>query len=164
MRLRRIIAALLCLIALAAAGLIIYLRMGYHRNDPPDPGTPEPDPHKGTFSCEYGSMTFSGDGKSIEITVSADLAGLTGLPEGDSKGTYTFLSGDLPPHGSVDVRYDVAHELEINAGGTAVVLQLGIASADGKNYSIGWYTVKEDSIPVVLQVNGKYITADFKKQ
>ena len=150
--------------AIIAAGLIIMLRNGVHRNDPPDPGTPAPDPHKGTFSCEYGTMTFNGDGKSISISVTPELAELTGLPEGDSSGTYAFLSGNLPPHGSVDVRYDVAHELEINAGNVSVVLNIGIASQDGKTYTVVYYTVTDSSIPIVLEKNGKNITADFKKQ
>lgn len=161
---RRIFAAVFCLMAIIAAGLIIMLRNSVHRNDPPDPGTPAPDPHKGTFSCEYGTMTFNGDGKSISISVTPELAELTGLPEGDSSGTYVFLSGDLPPHGSVDVRYDVAHELEINAGNVSVVLNIGIASQDGKTYTVGYYTVTDSSIPIVLEKNGKNVTADFKKQ
>ena len=68
------------------------------------------------------------------------------------------------PHGSVDVRYDVAHELEINAGNVSVVLNIGIASQDGKTYTVGYYTVTDSSIPIVLEKNGKNITADFKKQ
>lgn len=161
---RRIFAAVLFLIVIIAAGLIIMLRNSWHSNGPPDPGTPVPDPHKGTFSCGYGSMTFNGDGKSISISVTPELAELTGLPEGESSGTYVFLSGDLPPHGSVDVRYDVAHELEINVGNVSVVLNIGVASQDGKTYTVGYYTVTDSSIPIVLKENGKNVTADFKKQ
>ena len=164
MRRRRIIAAVLCLMILAAAGAVIVIRNSLHRNEPPDPGTPEPDPHDGVFACDHGTMTFNGDGKSIELSLSADFARVTGLPEGVSSGTYAFLSGDLPPHGSVETRYDVAHELKITAGGTTVVLQIGVASADGKNYTVGWFTVTESSIPVVVEVEGKYVTEDFKKQ
>ena len=164
MKRKWIIAAVLCLLVLAAAGTVIVIRNQMHRNDPPDPGTPVPDPHNGVFACEHGTMTFNGDGKSIELSLSADFARVTGLPEGVSSGTYAFLSGDLPPHGSVETRYDVAHELKITAGGSAVVLQIGMASADGKNYTVGWNTVTEESIPIVLNVDGRNVTADFKKQ
>ena len=161
---RRIIIIVLCLLALIAAGLIIVMTNSKHSNGPPDPGTPVPDPHKGTFSCSYGTMIFNGDGKSVEINVSPELAQLTGLPEGNSNGTYDFLSGDLPPHGSVECRYDVAHELRITVGSNSVVLNIGVASADGKTYTVGWYTVTDSSIPIVLEENGKNVTADFKKQ
>jgi hypothetical protein len=162
---RKVIAAIIfCLLVLIGAAAFIVIRNSVHRNDPPDPGTPVPDPHDGVFECVHGTMTFNGDGKSIELSLSADLAEVTGLPEGVSSGTYRFLSGDLPPHGSVETRYDVAHELEITAGGKTVVLQIGVASADGKTYTVGWNTVTEKSIPIVVEVDGKHVTEDFIKQ
>ena len=34
---------------------------------PPDPGTPEPPYHDGSFISEYGTMTFNGDGETVYI-------------------------------------------------------------------------------------------------
>ena len=48
-----------------------------------------------------------------------------------------FLSGDLPPHGSIPVRYDIAHEMEITGGGQTAVITAGLASEDGKKKKIG---------------------------
>ena len=80
-----------------------------HENKPYDPGTPEPDPHDGLFASEHGSLRFNGDGKTVVIDFDEYLAGLTGLPAGEAEGSCVFLSGDLPPHGSVEVRYDTAY-------------------------------------------------------
>ena len=163
MRARRILLALICIVTAAAVSVLIIQKLSGRGNMPPDPGTPVPDPHKGTFSSEAGSFTFSGDGKSIDISVSDRLAGLTGLPSGDHSGTYQFLSGDIPPNGSVPVRYDVAHELEITVEGKSVVLEIGVASADGKSSSVGWNTVTETEIPLLCEEDGKYVTLTFSK-
>ena len=32
------------------------------KDTPPDSSLPEPDPHNGVFTSEYGTMTFNGDG------------------------------------------------------------------------------------------------------
>ena len=70
-------------------------------NIPYEPDTPAPAPHEGAFTSEHGSLRFNGDGESITIQFDGELAALTGLPEGEHTGTYVFLSGDLPPHGSI---------------------------------------------------------------
>ncbi len=133
-------------------------------NIPYEPDTPAPDPHIGIFDSEYGTMMFNGDGESIVIDFNKELADMTGLPAGETEGKYVFLSGDLPPHGSVDVRYDVAHELEITINGKAVVLELGIASEDGKSAQSGVDTVTENRIPVLLNKDGKMMTVSFEKK
>ncbi|MBQ1340926.1 MAG: hypothetical protein IIY33_00445 [Erysipelotrichaceae bacterium] len=133
-------------------------------NIPYEPNTPAPDPHIGIFDSDYGTMMFNGDGESIVIDFSKELAEMTGLPEGETEGKYVFLSGDLPPHGSVDVRYDVAHELEITVNDKKIVLELGIASRDGKSAQSGVDTVTENRIPVLLHKDGKMMTVIFEKK
>ena len=58
---------------------------------PPDSSLPEPDPHDGVFTSEYGSMTFNGDGESVTFDFSPELAEATGLPGGEQSGSYVFL-------------------------------------------------------------------------
>ena len=53
---------------------------------PPDSSLPEPDPHDGVFTSEYGTMTFNGDGESITFDFTPELAEATGLPGGDRAG------------------------------------------------------------------------------
>lgn len=134
-----------------------------HENKPYEPDTPAPDPHTGVFSCEYGSMEFNGDGKTVICDFNKEFAELTGLPQGKTEGNYVFLSGNLPPHGSVDVRYDVAHELKLTLNGTSIVVELGIASSDGKTATVGVGMVTEKRIPVLLRIDGKNVTAMFEK-
>ena len=161
MRTRRILLLFFAITAICA--LVIIRSLTRRENLPPDPGTPAPDPHSGSFVCDIGTLTFSGDGESIEISVSEELAALSGLPQGEHKGTYDFLSGGLPPFGSVPVRYDVAHELKITIDGSSVILNIGTSSADGSTYTVAWNTVTDDCIPVVCKKDGKYINIIFKK-
>ena len=132
-------------------------------NKPYEPDTPAPEAHKGTFVSDNGSLTFEGDGKKITIEFDEELAGLTGLPAGKNEGTYAFLSGELPPNGSVEVRYDVAHELRIVVGDKSVVLNVGI-TGDGSTYQTGTNVVTADKIPLVIKVDGKYKNFVFEKK
>ena len=109
-------------------------------------------------------MVFNGDGESVTIAFDSKLAELTGLPEGETEATYVFLSGDLPPHGSIDVRYDIAHELQINAGDTSVVIDLGDAAEDGSTATVGVGTVTEERIPLLFRIDGKSVTVAFEKE
>ena len=59
--------------------------------NPPDDGTPWPENHNGIFVSEYGSMTFNGDGETVIIDFSDELAQKTGLPAGEQSGNYVFL-------------------------------------------------------------------------
>ena len=133
-------------------------------NIPYEPNTPAPDPHTGVFKSEYGSMTFNGDGETVVCDFSSEFAKLSGLPRGLSEGKYVFLSGDLPPNGSVAVRYDVAHELEITVNDISVVLDLGIAARDGSSAQSGVDTVSENRIPVLFRIDGKMMTVSFEKE
>ena len=75
---------------------------------PPDPGTPEPPPHKGSFICEYGEMTFIGDGKTVYIDFSSEYLEILDNPPNDVMYEYTFTWYSF---GSC--RYDVATEFKI---------------------------------------------------
>lgn len=133
-------------------------------NRPYEPDTPAPDPHEGLFRSDHGSLRFSGDGKTVTLDFDEYLAGLTGLPAGETEASYVFLSGNLPPHGSVDVRYDVAHELKLTVGDKSVVLQIGEASPDGKGYTAGVGSVTSERIPIVIVGNSERIFVSFEKQ
>lgn len=157
-----VIPALALIIALASLTAGCGLFRDGRENIPYEPDTPAPAPHEGVFISEHGSMRFFGDGKRIEIDFDSELARLTGLPEGKCEGTYDFLSGNLPPHGSMPVRYDTAHEMKIEAGGASAVIKLGIAAADGKTSSSGVGTVTPERIPMVFSEDGVF-TVMFEK-
>lgn len=123
---------------------------GGGENFPYEPDTPAPAPHDGVFVSEHGSMRFDGDGKHITVDFDEELAEWCALPAGEQEGTYVFLSGNLPPHGSMPVRYDVAHELEITVGEQTVVIQLGIAAEDGRTASSGMGIVTPERIPLLF--------------
>lgn len=96
------------LIALAISLLLLLCACG-GRDQPPDPGTPEPPAHDGVFTSEYGTMTFHGDGESITFDFTPELQEATGLPGGEQNGTYVFLF----QHGQW--RYDKAERFRISA-------------------------------------------------
>lgn len=77
------------------------------KDTPPDSSLPEPDPHNGVFSSEYGTMTFNGDGASITFDFTPELQEAAGLPGGEQSGTYVFLF----QHGQW--RYDKAEYFRI---------------------------------------------------
>ena len=135
-----------------------------HENKPYDPGTPEPAAHDGLFTSEHGSLRFNGDGKTVTIDFDEYLARLTGLPAGETEGSYVFLSGDLPPHGSVEVRYDTAYELKLSAGETSVVVELGEPSQDGKSWHSFLGMVTPVKIPLVVRDDAESISVVFEKQ
>ncbi len=159
--------ALVLILAALVCGVLAYLNYRertFLDNYPYEPYTPAPDPHDGTFVSEHGTMVFNGDGESVTIAFDSKLSELTGLPQGETEATYVFLSGDLPPHGSIDVRYDIAHELQINAGDTSVVIDLGDAAEDGSTATVGVGTVTEERIPLLFRIDGKSVTVAFEKE
>ncbi|MCR4893008.1 MAG: hypothetical protein K5989_12610 [Lachnospiraceae bacterium] len=133
-------------------------------NAPYEPDTPAPEAHDGTFTSEHGTMTFNGDGESIEVDFDEELAGLIGIPSGKQKGTYAFLSGDLPPNGSIPIRYDVAHEMEIIIGNSSAVLDMGIASEDGSTGQTGVDVVTPERIPMLFKAEKGFFHIMFTKQ
>ena len=167
MKKKTIIICVLVLLALIA-GVVFYLNRASGPgnqldNYPYEPDTPAPDPHEGVFVSKHGKMTFNGDGKTVVYDFDEELSKLCGLPSGEHEGTYVFLSGDLPPHGSIDVRYDIAHEWEIRVNDVSSVIQLGLASADGKTASVGLNVVTENRIPLLFK-GDKFETITFEKE
>ncbi len=59
---------------------------------PPDDSSPSPEAHSGTFvNKDYGSLTFNGDGKSLDLNLTDSMSEITGIPAGEQNGTYVFL-------------------------------------------------------------------------
>ena len=137
-------------------------------NYPYEPDTPAPDPHSGVFISDYGMLAFNGDGESITVTAGPELAELFEIPEGEYEGKYVFLSGDLPPNGSVPVRYDTAHELEldlnINGQTYSKVFDCGIAADDGSTATVGVGIVTEEMIPLLFAEEGLFFDIKFIKE
>ena len=99
--------------AAVATLLFILLCACGGRDQPPDPGTPEPSAHNGVFASEYGTMTFNGDGESVVFDFTPKLAEATGLPDGEQNGSYVFLF----QHGKW--RYDKAERFRVSASDTS---------------------------------------------
>ena len=108
-------------------------------------------------------LRFFGDGSRIAYDFDEQLAEWTGLPAGEQEGTYVFLSGNLPPHGSLPVRYDTAHELEITVGETSVVIEVGLAADDGRTATVGVGVVTPDRIPLLFSEED-FFTVEFLKE
>ena len=124
-------------------------------NYPYEPDSPAPAPHKGYFASEHGTMSFNGDGESVTIDFDKPLAAAVGLPAGEQKATYAFKSGDLPPHGKIPIRYDVAMYLSITAGSQYADIAVGIVSEDGIK-STGTNCTTEDRITFIdVELDGK---------
>ena len=139
-------------------------RNGNPGNYPYEPDIPAPDPHDGVFVSEHGTMTFNGDDETVAIDFDAELAAITGLPEGEHKCTYVFLSGNLPPNGSFPIRYDAAHEMEITVDGVSAVISMGIAAEDGSNGQVGIDVVTPERIPMLFRTDGTYFNVVFLKE
>lgn len=133
-------------------------------NYPYEPDAPAPAAHEGFFVWEHGTMHFSGDGESISIHFDTDLAALTGLPEGEHAGRYAFLSGDLPPHGSFPVRYDIVHEMEISVDGQSAAVVMGIAAEDERSGQVGVNVVTPERVPMLFQKDGIFFDIVFQKE
>ena len=140
------------------------LGTGTTANMPYEPDTPAPPEHNGTFVSEHGTMTFNGDGQSVKVDFDDYLTELIGLSESSFDGEYAFLSGYLPPAGSVEVRYDVAHELELRNGEERFVVQVGMASEDGSTATVGTGMVTQERIPLLFEIDDKNVTVVFEKK
>lgn len=167
---KRIIWIIAAVVLLTVAGIAVFWPKapGDNGNQPYEPDTPAPAPHEGTFRSEEGALIFNGDGGTFTIQVGPALSDLLEISEGEYTGTYEFLSGDLPPHGSMPVRYDVAHELSftITAEGEEVtkVVDLGSAAEDGSTATVGVDQVTPERIPFLFHIDGKFITVEFLKK
>ncbi len=104
------------------------------RDNPPDPGTPEPEKLNGTFESEYGTLTFNGDGRSISFDLADDFAEAIGLPQSSGEGTYVFIFG----HG--EWRYDAAETFRIMVGDKTASMRniVGVTSSDRIGIASPW--------------------------
>ena len=93
--------------------ILIFVTSCGAKDTPPDSSLPEPDPHNGVFTSEYGTMTFNGDGESITFDFVPEMAEITGLPDGEQRGSYVFLF----QHGQW--RYDKAERFRIAVSDTS---------------------------------------------
>ena len=93
---------------------------------PPSDGTPAPAALDGVFTSKYGTLTFDGDGRSIEIDASEELSEKSGLPSGESKGTYVFLFHNE------EWRYDKAETLRITVDGVDYTFQNAVGTTNSK--------------------------------
>ena len=79
-----------------AAGLLLclFILLGIcacTQERPPEDGTPEPAALDGTFSGEYGSLSFNGDGTTVTLDLAAAGAEALALPNGKTAANYVFL-------------------------------------------------------------------------
>ena len=160
---KRIILAAAVLLAAVIFYMLFVRSPRDNGNYPAVPDTPAPAPHSGRFVSDHGSLEFNGDGSTVIIDLDPELAELSGLPEGKQEGTYTFLSGNLPPHGSFDIRYDAAHEIRLTVGDISAVIDLGIVT-EGGTVQKYLQMVTPESIPMVLYKDGNPAAVAFELQ
>lgn len=78
------------LMLLLSAVLALCCLAACRTEKPPEEETPAPEAHSGTFVSEYGTLSFNGDGESVTVKITSELAKATGLPENEFDGTYAF--------------------------------------------------------------------------
>ncbi len=159
------IIGIILLVILAGSGYLVYRNSisDLRENKPYEPDTPAPAPHDGVFTSEHGTMTFNGDNETVVVNYDDTLAELIGIPAGEHKMKYEFLSGDLPPHGSMPIRYDVAHELRFSTEKDSYVVQVGIAADDGSSATVGTDMVTEERIPLLFRGEKGSFSVIFNK-
>ena len=138
------------------------------RNEPYEPDTPAPAPHEGVFVSEHGTMTFNGDGKTVLLDFDDDLAGRLGLPAGTQTASYVFRSGNLPPHGYVDIRYDAAMTfwLQVGEGDASVTAKIDVGRYEDGHFYTGVNCVTADRITFFVDKtadSGDWEPVDFQK-
>lgn len=72
------------------SSMLVLLGCGSN-NVPPSTDTPEPVALNGIYESELGSFEFSGDGKTVVVHISEEMAKKTEMPEGDIEAQYVFL-------------------------------------------------------------------------
>ena len=159
------IIGIILLVILAGSGYLVYRNSisDLRENKPYEPDTPAPAPHDGVFTSEHGTMTFNGDNETVVVNFDDTLADLVGIPSGEHKMKYEFLSGDLPPHGSMPIRYDVAHELRFSTEKDSYVVQVGIAAEDGSSATVGRDMVTGERIPLLFRGEKGSFSVIFNK-
>ena len=81
---KKLIIVLLCLCLACSFAACV-------NDGPPKEDTPDPPALSGVFEHQTDTMSFNGDGRSVELDISKEISELTGLPEGKSSGTYVFI-------------------------------------------------------------------------
>lgn len=106
---------------------------------PPDDGTPAPPPFSGTFvyfaeekNSDHDTFTFNGDGRTIWLDLSEELAAKIGLPSGKQTGTYVFLFHNE------EYRYDKAEYFRINVGEERYQFSVPVGQTDRD--TVAFYT------------------------
>ena len=127
---------LLLALALAACG-------GSDR--PPEDGTAAPPALKGVYAAEQGSLAFNGDGRSITLNISGELAEASGLPEGESEGTCVFLFRNE------EWRYDKAETFRVMIGDKSWQFPNAPGRTNETNLAI---YLTEGSEPIVFRKEG----------
>ena len=113
---------------------------------PPDPGTPEPPYHDGSFISEYGTMTFNGDGETVYIDFSPEYLEVLDNPPNEETYSYAFTWYSFG-----ESRYDVATEFNIhnNASDTSLTFSLYLEGEGTTKDKIAFsYPTPEDQIVV----------------
>lgn len=72
------------------ATVLMMMSCGY-KNGPPGDDATWPENLDGEFTSEYGSMSFNGDGDSIVVDFSEELANALNFQTRKCEGTYVFL-------------------------------------------------------------------------
>ena len=165
---RVLITALLFVLPVLFTGCSASEEPTVHINMPYEPDTPAPAPHEGVFTSEHGTMTFSGDGESVIIDFDKKLSDCLGLPEGKQKARYVFLSGVIPPHGNMQIRYDVAHMIRIITGEGKEIISAEIDIGEYKDgsFQTGTNHTTADRITFFVdwENNGDWEAVDFLKK
>ena len=118
MRFTFVLPALVLLLLLAACS--------GHNDRPPDNGTPWPENLTGTFVSGDSRLVFNGDGVTVQLELSDEMAEKTGLPAGKSDGSYAFLFHNE------SWRYDLAEGLRITVGDISIRYITVPGSTDGQ--------------------------------
>ena len=93
---------------------------GTSYDGPPKGNGPEPEPLSGTFSGIQGKMTFNGDGATVILSLTGEVAAL--CPEGTMEYAFTYGARGL-------CRYDVADRLVLSKDDQNY--QFSVQKADG---------------------------------
>lgn len=127
---------------LMTAALLLCLSACTKSNDgPPDPGTPEPAPLDGTFTCDLGTLVFNGDGNSVTVDFSGEMEEI--IPDGEMTYYFKWYSFGL-------CRYDVATVFQLSAG--------------DKNYEFDVTEASETKIPLVFRADSQKYTLTLVKE
>ena len=98
---------------------------GIHINRPPDPGTPWPAAHNGTFISGKDSLVFNGDGESVSWHFAQPVENLSAKGEG----SYVFQFRNEA------WRYDAAEKLKLMPlGGKTVTFALSRPATEDSIY------------------------------